>query len=169
MSGSLQLPHPSSNKTGVEKEVIHSLLRGDPVEVRRFCLNVRGPVCTTQKGTIPPFSTVCVHTDSSVKGHCMWVHVLTELMPVPKLPTAVVPVATYGELHLGSSRVPICLCNFSSHTMEIPTKAVVGQVAPANQVPLVVLHTRTSGESNPEPPKWIGLGGPTPPRPQRMA
>ena len=76
----------------------------------------------------------------------MWVHVLTELMPGPQLPAAVVPTATYGELHPGSSRVPICLCNLSSHTLEIPTKAMVGQVVPANQVPLVVHPTRTSKE-----------------------
>ena len=90
MSGSLQLPHSSSNKTGVEKEVSHSSLRVDPVEVRKFCLDdIRGPVHTTQKVTIPPFSTVSVYTDSSVKGHCMWFHVLKELTPGPQLPTAV--------------------------------------------------------------------------------
>ena len=32
-------------------------------------------------------------------------------------------------------------------------KTVVGQVAPANQIPLVVHPTRTSKESNPEPQK----------------
>ena len=81
MSGSLQLPHTSSNITRVEKEVIHSSSRGHPVEVREFCLdNVRGPVCITQKVAILPFSTISVHTNSSVKGQCMWVHVLMELM-----------------------------------------------------------------------------------------
>ena len=40
--------------------------------------------------------------------------------------------------------------------MEIPTKAVVGQVAPANQVPLVVLPMRTSKESNDKSQKgWV--------------
>ena len=157
MPGLLQLPYTSSNETGVEKEVIHSSLRSDPVEVRGFCLNdVRGPVCTTQKVTITPFSTVSVHTNSNVKGHYMWVHVLTELMPGPQLPTAVVLMVTYGELHLGSSRVHICLYNVSTHTMEIPTKTVVGQVAPAKQVPPVVHPTRTSEESNHKPQKgWV--------------
>ena len=146
--------YTSSNKTRVEKEVGHLSLRDDPVEVRKFCLNdVRGPVPTTQKVTIPPFSTVSVHTNSSVTG--MQVHVLTELLPGPELPTAVGPMATYGELHLGSSRVPICLHNLSACTKEIPTKAVVGQVAPTNQVPLVVLPTRTSRESNSEPQKGL--------------
>ena len=91
--------------------------------MREFCLdNVRGPVCTTQKVNIPPFSTISVHANSSVKGHCMWVHVLTELISGPQLPTVVVPTVTYGELHLGSSRVPICLCNLGAHSVEIPTK-----------------------------------------------
>ena len=67
----------------------------------------------------------------------------------------VVPMVTYGELHLGSSRVPICLCNLSVHTVEIPGKAVVGQVVPANQVPSVVHPTRTSNESN-HKPKRVG-------------
>ena len=89
----------------------------------------------------------------------MWVHVLTELMPGPQLPTAVVLMVTYGELHLGSSSLPICLCNLSAHTMEIPTKAVVGQVTPVNQVPLVFLPTRTSKESNPKLQKGMSPGG----------
>ena len=40
--------------------------------------------------------------------------------------------------------------------MEIPAKAVVGQVAPANQVPPVVLPASTSKESNHKPQKgWV--------------
>ena len=104
------------------------LPRSDPMEVQKFCLDdVRGPVHTIQKVAILPFSTVSVCANTSVKGHCMWVHVLTELMLGPQLPTAVVPTVTYGELHSGSSRVPICLHNLSTHVMEIPTEAVVGQ------------------------------------------
>ena len=61
--------------------------------------------------------------NTSVRGHCMQVHVLVELMLSPKLQPAVVPTATYGELHPGSSRVPVCLCNLSAHTVEMPTKA----------------------------------------------
>ena len=157
MSGPLQLPHVSSNSTGVEKEVTHSSPKSYPMEVREFYLDdVRCPVCTTQKVTIPPFSTVNVHTSTSVKGHCMWVHVLTKLTPGPQLPTAVVAMVTYGELHLGSLRVPICLCNLGAHSIEIPAKTVVGQVAPANQVPPVVLLIRTSEESNNKPQKgWV--------------
>ena len=39
MSGLLQLPYTSSNKTAVEKEVSHSSPRDDPMEVGKFCLN----------------------------------------------------------------------------------------------------------------------------------
>ena len=86
----------------------------------------------------------------------MWVYVLTELMPGPQLPAAVVPTVPYGELHPGSSRVPICLHNLNACTMEISTKAVVGQVVPANQVPLVVHPTRTTEELHTKRQKgWI--------------
>ena len=51
----------------------------------------------------------------------------------------------------------------------IPTKTVVGQVAPANQVPPVVLLTRTSEEPNTKPPKRMALGGPRPQRLQGVA
>ena len=65
----------------------------------------------------------------------------------PQLPAAVVPTATYGELHPGSSRVPVCLHNLSAHAVEVPTKMVVGQIVPANQVPLMVHPTRTATET----------------------
>ena len=83
----------------------------------------------------------------------MWVHVFTEPMPVPQWPTGVVPTVTYGKLHLGSSRVPICLHNLGTHSVDIPTKTVVSQVMPANQVPPVVLLTKTSEKSNSNPQK----------------
>ena len=102
-----------------EEEVSHSSHGSDPVEVQKFSFDdVRGPANTTQKVTILPFSTVSVHANTSVKGHCMWVHVHTEPMLGPQLPVAVVPTATYGELHPGPSRVPICLHNLSTCTIE---------------------------------------------------
>ena len=74
-------------------------------------------------------------------------------------------MATYGELHPGSSRVPICLHNLSTHTVEIPTKAVVGHITPANQVPLVVHPTRTGSKSQvTKYLKRMDLGGFGPPR-----
>ena len=128
MSGSLQLSHNSS-----EKLVKHNLSReGDPVEVWKYQLvEVKGAVCTTQKVTIPPFQTLMLKGNAGIKGHCMKVHVLMEPALGPMLPAAVVPIATYGELHPGSSSVPICLHNMSSRSMEDPTKMMVGQVMPA--------------------------------------
>ena len=92
----------------------------------------------------------------SVKEHCMKVHVLMEPALGPQLPAAVVPIATYGELHPGSSKVPVCLSNLSAHAMEIPAKMVVGQVIPANQVPPVVHPTRTAEETTNKASKgWV--------------
>ena len=123
------------------------------MEVREFCLdNVRGPVCTTQKVTISQFSTISVHANTSVKGHCMQVHMLMELMPSPQLPTVVVPMVTYRELHPGSLRVPICLYNLGVHSIEIPAKTVLARLC----LPLLVLPTRTSEKSNSNPQKgWV--------------
>ena len=86
----------------------------------------------------------------------MWVHVLRELMLSPQLPAAVVPTTTYGELCSSSSRVPVCLHNLSTCAVEIPTKTVVGQVASANQILLVVHLTRTAKETNNQASKgWV--------------
>ena len=70
-----------------------------------------------------------------------------ELALGPQLPEAVVPTATYGELHLGSSRVPVCLHNLSAPAIDVSIKMVVGQIVPANQVPPVVHPTRTVAET----------------------
>ena len=81
-SGPLQLSY--TNKTGVEKEAIHSSPGIDTIDVKEFCLdNVQGPVHTTQRGTIPPFGTVSVHSNTSVRGHCIQTQVLAEPMPSP--------------------------------------------------------------------------------------
>ena len=74
----------------------------------------------------------------------------------PQLPAAVVSTATYGELHLGSSRVPLCLHNLSTHAGEVPAKTITGQIVPANQVPLVVHLTRTAAETKyPAQKGWV--------------
>ena len=127
------------------------------MEVQKYQLDgVKGAVCTTWKVTIPPFQTRTLKGNAGVKGHCMKVHVLMEPALGPQLPAAGVPIATYGELHPGSSRVPICLHNMSARAMEIPAKTVVGQVIPTNQVPLVVHPTRTTAETNAKVPKgWV--------------
>ena len=144
MSGSLQLSRSNSEKLAKQNLSGES----DPVEVQKYQLDgVKGAVCTTQKVTIPPFQTLTLKGNAGIKGHCMKVHVLMEPALSPQLPAAVVPIATYGELHPGSSRVLICLHNMSSHAMEVPAKTVVGQVTPANQVPLVVHPTRTTADT----------------------
>ena len=154
MSGSLQLSHTNPSKTEREEEISHFPIEGDPVEVWKFSLDdIKGLVHTTQKVIILPFSTVSVHANTSVKGHCMQVYILMELMLGPQLPAAVVLTTTYRELHPGSSRVPICLHNLSACTMEIPTKAMFGQVVPAHQVPLVVHPTRTTKKTHNQSPK----------------
>ena len=84
------------------------------------------------------------------------VHMLVELMPGPQLPAVVVLTVTYGELQLGSLRVHICVCNLGAHSVEITPNTVVGQVAPANEVPIMILPTRTSREPNSNPKKgWV--------------
>ena len=134
-----------------------SIHQGGTVEVQKFQLNdVKGLVHTTQKVTIPPFSTINIWANTSVKGHCMQVHVLMELALGPQLPTAVVPIATYGKLHPGSSRVPVCLHNLSAHAIDVPTKMVIGQIVPVNQVPPVVHLTRTAAKTNhPAEKGWV--------------
>ena len=79
-----------------------------------------------------------------------------ELALGPQLPAAVVPTATYGELHPGSSRLPVCLHNLNTLAIDVPTKMVVGQLVPANRVPLVVHLTRTATETNhPAQKGWV--------------
>ena len=127
------------------------------MEVWKYQLDgVKGAVCTTQKVTIPLFQTINIKANAGFKGHCMKVHVLSEPGLGPQLLAAVVPIATYGELHPGSSRVLACLCNMSACAVEIPAKTVVGQVIPANQVPPVVHPTRTAEETTAKAPKgWV--------------
>ena len=154
MLGSLQLSRSSSDKLKLE----NSSRENDPMEVQKSQLDgVKGAVCTTQKVTIPPFQTINIKANAGVKGHCIKVHVLMEPVLSPQLPTAVVPIATYGELHPGSLRIPVCLCNMSAHAMEIPAKTVVGQVIPANQVPPVVHLTKTAKETITKAPKGWDL------------
>ena len=157
MLGLLQLSHGNSDKIKSGEKIGSFSRESDPVEVQKSQLDdIKSTVCTTQKVTIPPFHTVNIIANASVKGHCMRVHVLMEPVLSPQLPAAVVPIATYGELHPGSSRVPVCLCNLSTCTMEIPAKTVVGQVIPANQVPLVVHPTRTAeGTTNKASKGWV--------------
>ena len=157
MSGSLQLSHSGSGNSKMKEGANCSPPKIDSVEVWTFQLDhVKGLVCTTQKVTIPRFSTINVQAKTSVRGHCMQVHVLTELALSPQLPAAVAPTATYRELCPGSLRVPVCLCNLSTRAVEISTKTAVWQVSPTNQIPSVVHPTKTAGETNTKASKgWV--------------
>ena len=166
MSGSLQLYHSNSDKLKIE----NSSRESDPVEVQKFQLDgVKGAVHTTQKVTIPPFQTLNIKANASVKGHCMKVHVLMEPALGPQLPPAVVPIAMYGELHPGSLRVPVCLCNMSARTMEIPAKTVVGQVIPANPSTIGGPSDQDCQRDHYKSTQRMGLGGFRPPGPKRVA
>ena len=55
----------------------------------------------------------------------------------------------HGELHLGSSRVPICLHNLSTHTMgKSPQRLWLDRLSLPNKCHLEVHQTRTPKESN---------------------
>ena len=132
MSGSLQLSCSGSGQHEVTTRAASSPSSRWHCGGQKFQLNdVKGPVRTIQKVTIPPFSTINIQANTSVKQYCMQVHTLMELVLGPQLPAAVVPTDTYGELHPGSSRVPVCLCNLSAHVVDVPAKTVVGQIVPA--------------------------------------
>ena len=170
LSGSLQLPCKSSNETGVEKEVVHSSPRGDPMEVRELCLSdVRGLVHTTCRVTIPQFSTVSVYTNSSVKGHCMWVHCA----------------------HGSDARSPVTYSSSTNSDLQRTTPGVLKGTYlsvqleypfhgnPHKDCGWVGCHCQPAAPGSPpdkdfwgtqwQTPKGMGLGGPGPPRPQRMA
>ena len=136
-------PHRLKGKLGSGERVTHSPSSA-PTASREFCLDdIWGPVLTTQRVTIPLFGTISIHGNTGVWGHWMQVHMLAEPAWSPKLPTSVILTATHGDLHPGSSWVPICLRNLSAHSVEVPTKVIVGKVTLANQVPPVVLLTET--------------------------
>ena len=156
MLGSLQLSLSRSDKTKPGEKIENFSWENDPVEMQKSQLDcVKGAVHTTQKITIPLFHMVNVRANTGVKGHCMKVYVLMEPALGPQLPAAVVPIATYGELHPVSSRVPVCLHNLSPHAVEIPAKTVAGQVIPANQVPVVYSTRTTKGTVTKVPKGWV--------------
>ena len=157
MLGSLQLSCSNSDKIKSGEKIGSFSWETNPVEVQKSQLDgIKDAFHTTQKVTIPPFHMVNIKANASVKGHCLKVHVLTEPAHSTQLPAAVVPIATYGELYPGSSRVPVCLHNLNANAVEIPAKTVVGQVIPANQVPLVVHPTRTAEETTSKASKgWV--------------
>ena len=99
----------------------------------------------------------------------MQVHILAEPAWDPQLPASMVPTATYWELLLGSSWVPICLRNLSAHPIEVQSKAIIGKVAPVNQILPVVLPTENLGRVHFWLQEGMDPGGIGPPRPQGVA
>ena len=99
----------------------------------------------------------------------MKVHVLTEQALGPQLPAAVVPIATYGELHPGSLTVPICLCNMSAQAMEIPAKNGGWTGNPCQPGTTSGPPNQDYLRGNYRPTKRLGLGSSRPPRPKGVA
>ena len=166
MLGLLQLSCSSSDKLKLE----NSSRENDPVEVQKSQLDgVKGAVCTTQKVTIPPFQTVNIKANAGVKGHCMKVHVLMEPALGPQLPAAVVPIATYGELHPGSFKGTSLPMQYE-HSCHGDTSQNSGWSGNPCQ------PSTTSGPPNQDcqrdhykSTQRMGLGGFRPPRPKRVA
>ena len=128
ISGLLQLPHKCARRKGVLWEATPSAAPDSPTP-KGFCLDeIQGHVHTTQRVTIPQFGTMNIHSQTDVWGHCMEVHMLTEPAQGPWLSAFIVLTATYGELHQGSSWVPVYLRNLSAHPIVIPTKVIINKV-----------------------------------------
>ena len=111
MSRSLQLPYTSSSRTWVEKEAIHSSLWINTVEVKEICLDDVWAQFTLHRGLLSLCSVLSVYMAIPVSGDtvCGFMCLQSQLQPPPQLPTSVVLTVTYGELHSGSSQVPIYL------------------------------------------------------------
>ena len=67
------------------------------------------------------------------------------------------PVASSSGTHSYIwGRVPVCLCNLSACAIDVPAKTVIGQIVPANQVPLLVHLTRSATETKyPVQKGWV--------------
>ena len=169
MSESLQLHHRGARGTGMlwMGNSVHS---PNPTTPKEFCLDdVEGHLHSTLRVTIALFGTINIHGNTDIWGNCMQVHVLAEPAQDLQLPASMVPTATKGELYPGSSQVPICPRNLSAHPIIIPTKVVVGEVAQANKLLLVVLPMETLGKSAPWLPERLDPGGIEPPRSRGVA
>ena len=170
ISGSLRVICTSSDETRMKEEVGHSSQNGDPVEVRKFFLNdVRGPVCTAQKVTIPHFSTGSVHANFSVKGHCM-------VGPGTHGTNATSPVACSGGIDSdlqGITSGVLQGTNLSVH-LEHPyhgnsLKGCGWAGCPCQPSATGSLPNQDFQRGKLQTPKGMGLGDPGPPRSPRMA
>ena len=146
MSRSLQLPYTTSKEDGEVGKEVTSTPSSNPAASRRFCLDdVQGLVHTAQKATIPPLWTVSIHGhtgiwDTTCGSICLPNQY--EALNCLLLSFQLLPMENCTQ---GPLRVPICLRNLSAHPIEVPAKAIVGHIAPANKVPLLVLQMEASG------------------------
>ena len=168
MLGSLQLSHSSSDKSEMTKGATSSSQESDPVEVWKFQLNdVKGPAGTTQKVTILPFGTVNVWANTSVRGHCMRIHVLMEAVLGPQSLVAVVPTATYGELHLVPQGYQSACTTGVPVLWRYPLKQLLGRLCLPTKY-----HWWSTWPGLPETKipitKRMGFGGFRPPRTYRV-
>ena len=123
ISGLLQLPHKCVGGQGFYKWG-NSLCSPKPYCTKEFHLdNVQGHIHTTRRVTIPLFGTINIHGKTDIWGLCMQVHVLAETAKGPQLPPSIVLTAKYGQVHPGSSQVPICLRNLCANPIVIPAKS----------------------------------------------
>ena len=111
-----------------------------------LCLdNVQEHILTTHRITISIFEAVNFHGKTDILGHCMWVPVLVELVWGTQLPTLIVPanchVCRIAPRFLQSAN--LSEAPKSPPTM-IPAMVIIGNVATANQVPLVIPLIKTS-------------------------
>ena len=134
MSGLLQLSCSSSEKSEMTERATSSSQESDPVEVQKFQLNdVKGPGHTTQKVTIPPFGTVNVWANTSVRGHCMRVHVLTELAFGPQFPAAVVSTAPMENYTLVLQGYQSACTTWAPMPLRYPLKQSLGRLCLATK------------------------------------
>ena len=115
--------------------------------------DVIGPVHTIQKVTILPFGTInCRPIPVLGNTACRFMSSWNQYMVPSGSGTYIYLWGTTSWL-LKSTSLPVqleCPCCGSTQ------KAVVGQVVPANQVPLVVHPTRTAEETNNQASKgWV--------------
>ena len=146
MSGSLQLPNKG---TRGDRGAVKRLFPLQPLTLLHPRISTWMIARASLHHRVGQHSSIWIHQYSWQHRCLRALHVGSHACQActrPQLPTSIVLTATYGELHTGSSQVPICLRNLSACSVVIPAKVVIGKVTPANQVLPVALPMGTSGE-----------------------
>ena len=145
MSGLLQLPCITSKEDGeVGKEVTPSP-SSNPAASRRFSLDdIWGLVHTTQT---PPFGTVSIHSHTGVQDTACGSMCLPNLHKAPNCLHLWFQLLPMGSYTWGPLEYQSVSETLSAHSIEVPAKAIFGQVAPTNQVPSVVLIEASGGST----------------------